>query len=394
MNLLDRAVTLLPADAPERLALLPALGRALREAAYMERAEAVLAEAVERGEADGNRIVVADAAVALSEVRFQGATIVRAEVVATIGRAIELARADGDEATLARALTLGGKLRFWAGEAAAAIEDLEEAARQAGIAGDRAQEAETLHYQCIAHVVGPTPVGEALARLDEIHADARSNARVEMIVLESRARLEAMRGSVDDARKALEKARVVAADHGLAVLRTSRVATSMAMVELVAGEPAVAEAIARPSCEALEEAGELGSLSSATPVLVDAVYAQGRDEEALALSERWRPERLTVPEDVDAQVGWRRVRAKVLARLGDVEEAERLAREAVAMATPTDFLEVRVDAHQSLAEVLRHAGRLDAAAAADDEAGRLRELKGMAAVARLPGQAAGPPIEV
>jgi tetratricopeptide (TPR) repeat protein len=101
-----------------------------------------------------------------------------------------------------------------------------------------------------------------------------------------------------------------------------------------------------------------------------------------------------VPEDVDAQVGWRRVRAKVLARLGDVEEAERLAREAVAMATPTDFLEVRVDAHQSLAEVLRHAGRLDAAAAADDEAGRLRELKGMAAVARLPGQAAGPPIEV
>src|SRR5207253_5956880 len=62
-------------------------------------------------------------------------------------------------------------------------------------------------------------------------------------------------------------------------------------------------------------------LASAAPLLLDALYLQGRDEEALQLTERWRPERLTVPEDVDAQVGWRGVRAKLLARRGDLEEA-------------------------------------------------------------------------
>ena len=37
-------------------------------------------------------------------------------------------------------------------------------------------------------------------------------------------------------------------------------------------------------------------------------------------------------DDVDAQVGWRCVRARVLARRGSIQEAERLARAAVELA--------------------------------------------------------------
>jgi hypothetical protein len=117
------------------------------------------------------------------------------------------------------------------------------------------------------------------------------------------------------------------------------------------GDPAKAERVVRPSCESLEATGERGHLASAAPLLLEALYQLGRDEEALVLAERWRPERLTVPEDVDAQVGWRRVCAKLVARSGDLAEGERLAREAVSLATPTDYLDLRAEASAALGEV-------------------------------------------
>jgi tetratricopeptide (TPR) repeat protein len=117
-------------------------------------------------------------------------------------------------------------------------------------------------------------------------------------------------------------------------------------------------------------------------VLVEALFLQGRDEEALRLTERWTPERLTVPEDADAHVGWRRVRAKLLARRGDFAEAERLGREAVEIAAGTDFLDVRAHAAADLAEVLRLAGRPKESAAAVQQAIRLHEQKGNTASAR------------
>ena len=45
----------------------------------------------------------------------------------------------------------------------------------------------------------------------------------------------------------------------------------------------------RTACERLEQVGDLGFLASAVPVLVDALILQGRDEQALQLTERWRP---------------------------------------------------------------------------------------------------------
>jgi hypothetical protein len=321
-NLLDRATSLLPAGDPQRLNLLPSLGRALRDAAQMGRAESVLSEAVERGQAAGERVVVADAAVALFDLRFPRTTVGREEVVRGIDNAILGFNESGDEAGLARALSLGGKLRFWAGEAAAAVDDLGRAAGHARNAGDRAQEAESLEYECRGHVFGPTPVVEALARVEELSSRAEGNGKLEVSLLENRARLEAMRGRFDASRDVLSRARALAMDYGLQVLQASRVAYTAGFVALLAGD-AAAERGLRPACETLEEVGEVGYLASAVPLLLEALFQQGRDEEALQLTERWRPERLTVPEDVDAQVGWRRVRAKLLARRGDLEEAER-----------------------------------------------------------------------
>jgi class 3 adenylate cyclase/tetratricopeptide (TPR) repeat protein len=394
-NLLDRATSLLPADDPQRLKLLPSLGRALRDAAQMERAESVLSEAVERGQAAGERVVAADAAVALSDLRFQRAIIGREEVVCGTESAIRVFKESGDEAGLARALTLGGKLRFWGGEAAAAGDDLQRAAGHARNAGDRPQEAESLQYVLAASFYGPTPVVEALARVDELRSRAEGNRRLEVSLLQTRARLEAMGGRFDAARELLSRASALAREHGLDVLHASHVATATGHVALLEGDTAAAERELRPACETLEELGELGYLASAAPLLVEALLEQGRDEEAWQLTERWRPERLTVPEDVDAQVGWRRVRAKLLARRGDVEEAERLVREAMALAARTDYLDLRAQTFADLGEVLRIAGRSQASAAACEEAIRLYEEKGnIVAMRKLRSLLTATPTEV
>ena len=94
------------------------------------------------------------------------------------------------------------------------------------------------------------------------------------------------------------------------------------------------------------------------------------------MTERWRPERLTVREDVDAHVGWRRVRAKLLARRGEVEEAKRLACEATALATQTDYLDLRAQTFADLAEVLQFAGDPQGSTAACQESIQLYEQKG------------------
>ena len=150
------------------------------------------------------------------------------------------------------------------------------------------------------------------------------------------ARLEAMQSRFDTARAHLAEARAIGDDLGLDALLASHTRPAAGWVELLAGDAVVAERELRRACAFLEEVGELGYLSSAAPLLADALLAQGRDAEALSVTDRWPPERLTVPEDIDAQAGWRRVRAKALARLGEPNEAERLAREAVAMAARTD----------------------------------------------------------
>jgi thioredoxin-like negative regulator of GroEL len=64
------------------------------------------------------------------------------------------------------------------------------------------------------------------------------------------------------------------------------------------------------------------------------------------------------------QILWRQVKAKVLALRGEWAEAERLAREALAVGEETDMLNAQGDAHADLAEVLTLAGKSDQARAA------------------------------
>jgi Flp pilus assembly protein TadD len=87
-------------------------------------------------------------------------------------------------------------------------------------------------------------------------------------------------------------------------------------------------------------------------------------------------ERLAAPDQADAQVKWRSIRAIAMARRGEPGEAERLAREAVQLAGKTDQLESWADARVDLAEVLLLGGRSREASRELDRAIILYQEKG------------------
>jgi tetratricopeptide (TPR) repeat protein len=285
-------------------------------------------------------------------------------------------------------------LRFWRGEAAAAIAALEQAASFARRVGDRAQEAESLQYVLMATLWGPTSVDEALERVAEIGGRAETNRRLEVTLLRTRAQLEAMQGRFDTSREHLAGAKALAEELGLEVILASGVAHQAGYIELLSGDSAAAERALRPACEALEQMGDWGHFATLAPKLADALFTQrGDDEEALRLTEL--AERCATPGVADEDIGWRRVRAKLLARGGELEEAERLAREATARAALTDLLDDHAQALADLAEVLRLGGRREESAKALDEAIHLYEQKGnVVAAGTLRALLAEPPIEV
>jgi tetratricopeptide (TPR) repeat protein len=348
----------------------------------MEQADTVLSEAVALAQSAGDRLVEADATLALSDLRFHTTAVGRAEVIDDLEAALRILEEVRDERGMARALTMRGKLTFWNGGCAAALADLDRAARIAYEAGDWAQEADSLHYSLAAIHRGPMPTDEALARFEEMRPRAERNPRLEIGFLQIRAHMEAMREHFDAARELIARGIALAMDRGFEALLYSHSKPAAGYVELLAGDAAAAERELRASCEETERIGELGFLSSNVPVLIDAVLMQGRYEEALQLTKRWHPDRLTVPEDVDAQAGWRRVRARALAGTGDVAEAEQIAREAVAVISATDYLDAHALAVADLGEVLAVAGKAEEARATTEEAIRLHELKGNIAAVR------------
>jgi hypothetical protein len=69
-------------------------------------------------------------------------------------------------------------------------------------------------------------------------------------------------------------------DFGNTFWATVSAAMGFGAVEMLAGDPAAAERHLRRGYKALEEAGETGFLSTVAASLADAVYGQGRFEEA------------------------------------------------------------------------------------------------------------------
>jgi tetratricopeptide (TPR) repeat protein len=234
-------------------------------------------------------------------------------------------------------------------------------------------------------------VGEAILSCEGMLSEATDSRTCQ--ILFALAGLRAMRGEFDTARELLRRSQRTLEELGLT--RESAGQGEMGgLIEMLAGNPAAAETELRPGFELLSEAGDRNLLSSRAAELADALYLEERYEEAERLSEM--SEHLADPDDVHPQVRWRAVRAKVLARQGALEQAERLARQAVALSTDTDAIDwLEAGSRMDLAHVLLLAGRADEAIPPVREALELYERKEntvMATKARvLLSELAGPP---
>jgi tetratricopeptide (TPR) repeat protein len=158
-------------------------------------------------------------------------------------------------------------------------------------------------------------------------------------------------------------------------------------IETLAGDPSAAERAVRASCELLEELGEVGYRFVAVSQLAASLYFLERLDEAEELTRE--AEEFAPIDDIAAQILWRQVRAQVLARRSEHDEAERIAREAVALAGETDMLNWHGAVHADLAEVYAFAGRVEESRAQLELALVFYERKGNGvAAARVRGRLA------
>ena len=381
-QLLRRAAGLLPDGDHARLELLPDLGEALVDIGEYAVAEVYLDEAIERARAAGEARLGARAELVRLLLKAHSATSASWAEQAMRGaeRVIPVFRAADDQVGLAAAhrllaWALGTACRY--GDAAAAAKVAIEHARAGG--DDRQHRRASVQY-ALAAVWGPTPVSDAIVHCRQIVSQSSGDRRTVGVVTSLLGRLEAMRGDFGTAQALVTEARVVLEDMGRTPIAASTSLDSCA-VNVLAGDPAAAERDLRRDYEALERMGEKYMLCSVASELARALVEEGRDEEAEHYTEVARE--LAAADDLSAQVLWRSVRARVLARRGEQEEAVALAREAVELLRDTDSLVAQADALFDLAEVLRVGGRSTDALAALGEALALYERKGdLASAAR------------
>ena len=368
VRMLERAAALVP---PAELDLLLEieLGEALlwtgRADDALRRADAL----AERAAASGDRVAElcgkVQAGVARTELEPEGAT---EKLSALVEQALPVFQAAGNDMALYVAYYALADVAFMRGQMGAQVEAYERAfahARQAGHLPPLSMPA-----RADGRFFGTTPASELLEWLDQNEPGAGRDH----FLCTYRAGALGMLGRFDEARAILAEERAALAERGGGVLLANITAFWSVFVELWAGDPAAAAEFAAAGFAMHEELGELGFLSTAAGVLAQALYALDRLDEADAWA--GRAIQLGASDDAHTQMLSRQARAKVLARRGEHAEAERLAREAVAIGEGTDVLNMQGDANADLAEVLLLSEKTDEAVAALEQALDRYERKG------------------
>jgi len=354
---LGRAATLLPANHPTRLRVLPDLAEAAQSAGDLKRAMQVYDDIVETATAAGDQSAALNAELGrLHVTAFQDSDTFlrrgRARIQALIPELEKL----GDRLGLAKAWYLLSYLDWAMSRNEAAKDKVERALGLVRMVGDKRWEAYAVRLRCLSMYWGPAHVVEVQKYNRQALNIARSaNMRnLEAGALTIFARCAAMQGNFDSARSYNRQAINITTDLG-ELLTQATDSISEGLVELLAGKLPAAEQALRGGYEALERMGGTGPLATIAAMLARVLLRQERYDKAEEYTEVC--ERVAPKYQVDAQVRWRSVRAVVLARRGQVDEAERLARDALEHAERTDQPDTLAEAHADLAEVLRMAGR-------------------------------------
>jgi class 3 adenylate cyclase/tetratricopeptide (TPR) repeat protein len=374
VNLVSRAVALLPPEDPLRVELIPNVRVVQGLGGDMVWADRVLTQAVEAAAATGDRQLAAHAFVQRGFLRlFTETEVAPAELIDAAENSIAVFEQLRDELGLARAWRLKAQAHYLARRGGPSVDASERALEHVRLAGDRFEEREIVEWLLVALLLGPAPAAEAAARCERLLAESADHSLLQAEILGALASLVAIQGRTGEADEHIARSRAIMNDVGE---RIWLVSLWWSFVCLWRGDALAAEHELRPGYDALKKLGETSNFSGFSHALASAGYMQGRYDEAEQFTRE--SEHSSRPNDVDSHVHWRSTRAKLLARRGELDAAQRLAREALEFASQSDFHLAHADALTDLGEVLDLAGDAEAAAAAVEHAIHFYEQKGNA----------------
>ena len=370
VELLGRAVDLLPTEMPRRLRLLFTLGLRCYDSGDGPRAEQILTEAIVEADHVGDEGASALAALGLMAVRSSTHSTEMADGLRESERLAEILERSGDEPGARLARAWGAFLLFASGRA--------EEASQRALAlvklgnGDEMWQREARSSRGASLVFGPTPAEDVVAEL-QTYVDSAGRSISAIAGNRGIGRMRALQGRLEEARDL--NAAVIAAYRELG--NRQQLASAIGFegdIERMAGNYGEAARLLRESYDAFTAIGDRSYSSTIAVGLGNALLDLPDDDEAWRFATIARE--TSSSDDVVSQAGGRAIQARLLSRRGDHDAAEALAREAVAMIGETDYLDQHGDAIVHLAHVLHAAGKLDEAMAAANEAVELYERKG------------------
>lgn len=374
--LLARAIELLPQDHEGRLDALLDLADALREAENLAEALQTYQVALEVAEGSNNARGRAHAAVGrMDALWFQDPVDMLTNGPLEAEWAVRVLQQFQDDLGLAKAWRLLAYVHFAAGKATEAQKAAEHAVAAARRVGDEHWQARIVRLHCVILFWGPVPLGEVIRYNEQaLEWAKRTGMRtLEACALRILARAAAMEGRFDEARRHNRTADAIKPDLG-ELLTWAADSISKGLVELAAGQLEDAEYALRQGFEKASRIGATGHLTSIAAMLARVHLQQARNEEAETIARIC--ERVAPATQLDPQIKARAIRAVVLSRRGQHEEAEILASEAMALAERSEQLNSQAETLLDLGEVLRNAGQFDEAERLVERSIRCFERKG------------------
>ncbi|HSM37819.1 MAG TPA: hypothetical protein VK838_00675, partial [Candidatus Limnocylindrales bacterium] len=371
IDLLERAVVLLPEETARERKLLFTLGAAYYDAADTGRADAVLSRAVAGATQAGDEGASALAAAGLVFVRSSTRSAESADSQRELERLALVLERTGDVTGARLATAWAAFYQFSLGQA-------ELAARRSMTLVDLGPADEPWYQEAVGAMAssliwGATPVREASAILQAQVERAGGRPAVAAWLTRNAVLLHALEGRFEDAREANTAVRAVLEELGQRYALVWRLYTE-GLINHLTGDLQTARQQELDAYEAMTASGDR-SYASTMAVGLGEVLLDLDD-----LDEAWRYATIardtSAADDVASQAGGRAVQARVMARRGEHRAAEELAREAEATFAATDYLWYHGDTAVHLAHVLRDAGKTDDAVAVAGKAAELYEQKG------------------
>jgi class 3 adenylate cyclase len=379
-NLLERAFDLFPHGDHRRLELVPTLGYSLVEAGRLEDARRLHIAAVAEARTVGFETLALRSEIELNQLKQQSdPTWSAAEALELVEKAIPELQAAGDDRGLTRAFELVYEVEWTRGRLDAARVAAERALACAERLGDIDLIAREVEAVGASRWFGYTSLREMGPHLEEWSAWSR---RVGHRALEANYALAAgwaamEQDSFEEGRRLCEEGISQLEELGLTVHAAGQ--RSHLRWGEIATDPDGVEERMRQAYKTLKGVGATSFLSTTAASLAIVLARRGELAEAERLTHE--SEETGSADDVSTQVGWRLARAMVFARKGKVADAETLAHDALALARGSEYADMTAIAHLTIADILVTSGRLEDASSAVDAALAIFDQKEMIASA-------------